>query len=229
MFRRTTALWATAFLSIAVTAEKSFAFRSGPPAAHNGSTASGGATCRVCHGSASGGGMVQILGAPAEYEADALYNLTVRVTDAAKAGAGFQLSVETAAGAQAGTILVSDADNTQLNPNAGVVWINHTLAGVDDAVANWVAMGNSAEYHLEWLAPAGDVGPVTFWAAGNAINDDDFNTGDVIYLHNQSATFTEDVPVPAVSTWSLIAMGLILITAGTVVIGRGAVAPKRIH
>ena len=197
----------------------SYAFRSGPPAGHNGSTASGGATCMVCHGSAIGGGMVEILGVPAQYEADALYDLTVRISDPAQAGAGFQLSVETAAGSQAGTLIAIDATNTQLNVDPR--WINHTQTGVNNAVATWAAMGNAAEYDVRWQAPATDVGPVTFWAAGNAINNDFFNTGDIIYLTNESATFLSIVP--AAGAWGLLAMGLVVLIAGTIVVGRSTI------
>jgi hypothetical protein len=161
---------------VAQAADQAFAFRSGPPAGRNGSIASGGLTCQQCHGTAVGNGQVQIIGAPTEYEASALYALTIRVSDPVQAGAGFQLSVETGTGMTAGTLTVSDAAHTQLNTNASGVWINHTSAGVDHAVANWVGMGNAAEYQVQWEAPASDIGPVTFWAAGNAINDDFFTT-----------------------------------------------------
>ena len=43
--------------------------RATPPAGRNGRLASGGNTCMQCHGSTSGGGMVQILGLPGGYEA----------------------------------------------------------------------------------------------------------------------------------------------------------------
>jgi hypothetical protein len=218
---------ATLVLS-ALISEPSFAFRSGPPAGQNGSIASGGATCRQCHGNAVGNGEVQILGAPTEYEASALYDLIIRVSDPAQAGAGFQLSVETGAGAVAGTLIVSDAVHTQLNPNAGGVWINHTTSGVNNSVANWAAMGNAAEYQMQWEAPPADVGPVTFWVAGNAINNDFFNSGDIIYLHDQSATFTTGV-VPAASAWGLVIMTLIVFTAGTQVIRRRVSTADRAH
>lgn len=226
MSRRSIVLGAVTALWAGLVAQPSFAFRSGPPAGRTGGIASGGVTCQQCHGSTVGNGQVQILGAPSEYEASALYDLTIRVTDPAQAGAGFQLNVETGAGAVAGALIVSDAVNTQLNPGAGGVWINHTFSGVNNAVANWAAMGNAAEYQVQWEAPALDVGPVTFWAAGNAINNNFFNSGDIIYLHDQSATFTAGI-VPAASTWGLVAMVFVLVTAGTLVIRRGGWVPAQ--
>lgn len=116
------------------------AFRSGPPAGRNGSTASGGATCRACHGSAVGPGFVQIIGFPTQYTVNALYDIDVRVQDSTKLGAGFQISFETTTGAHVGTIIRTDTTGTQLNFG----WLNHTTAGVNNSVANWSSMGNAA-------------------------------------------------------------------------------------
>jgi hypothetical protein len=57
-------------------------------------------------------------------------------------------------------------------------------------VANWAANGNSATYNVQWQAPATDMGSLTSWAAGNAINNSFFSDGDIIYLTNVSATFS---------------------------------------
>lgn len=177
-----------AALSCAFAAAPAFAFRSGPPAGHNGSPQSGGASCRLCHGNAVGGGSVQILGAPASYVPNRVYNLTVRVADPAKLGGGFQLSVENGAG-HVGTLLLSDLVNTRFaaTKDDQNVWAEHTLTGVANAVANWAAMGSSAQYHVQWRAPAADVGTVTFYAAGNAINNNMANSGDTIYLTSVTA------------------------------------------
>lgn len=173
------------------------AFRAGPPAAHNGSPQSGGFSCRLCHGNAVGGGSVQILGAPTEYEPNKVYNLTVRVADPAKLGAGFQLSVENGAG-HVGTLILSDTTNTRFaaTKDSQNVWAEHTLTGVANTVAGWAAMGQSAQYNVRWQAPATDVGTVTFYAAGNAINNSFTNAGDTIYLTNVSATAAA-APCPA--------------------------------
>ncbi len=65
-----------------------------------------------------------------------------------------------------------------------------TKSGVNNAVANWVAGSNSATYTVQWQAPATDVGTLTFWAAGNAINNNFSSSGDTIYLTNVAATFS---------------------------------------
>ena len=180
-----------------------------------GSPGSGGATCRGCHGSTVGTGSVEILGMPDNYQANAVYDLTVRVSDATKLGAGFQISAEDAAGNHIGTLSVIDAVNTALNTG---VYLNHTSNGVDAAVTGWAANGNSVSYPARWTAPSTDMGTVTFWAAGNAINNNFSSSGDIIYLTSKSASF---IAVPAVSTWGMVVFTLCVMTAGTIVAGRG--------
>lgn len=192
---------------------EAFAFRGGPPPGANGSTASGGASCIGCH-TAGGAGSVEILGVPTTYTASTTYNLTVRIADAAQAGAGFQLSVEDNVGTHVGTLVITDATNTQ--PNGG--WVNHTFTGVGNSVTNWGGMGSAAEYNVDWVSPASDVGAVTFWAAGNAINNNSLSSGDQVYLTSSSASF--GVPVPAVSTWGLVTMTLVMLAAATVLLAR---------
>ncbi len=192
------------------------AFRSDPPAGRTGSSGSGGATCRSCHGNNVGGGSVQIVGVPDKYQANAIYDITVRVADSAKLGAGFQLSVEDASGLPAGTLSIIDAVNTQLNTD-DPAWVNHRLAGVNNSVANWAASGNSVDYLVRWQAPSSDIGPITFWAIGNAINNNFNSSGDNIYLANKSASF---IQVPAVSEWGLVVLTLCVLTAGTLALRR---------
>ena len=176
-----------AVMSILVLPAAAFANRTGPPAGVNGSVASFGSTCRVCHGSTVGAGSVQILGAPTLYQSNMIYDIIVRVSDPAttQTGAGFQISVENGAGSHVGTLSVSDPVRTQSN----LGWINHNSTGVSNSVSNWLALGRAAEYNVRWQAPAGDIGPVTFWAAGNAINNNLASSGDRIYLTNMTATF----------------------------------------
>lgn len=189
--RRTILVPLVAIVAAAAIASPARAFRSGPPAAETGGPGSNGNTCRGCHGNNSGGGMVEILGAPTRYVANRVYNITVRVSDPVQAGAGFELSVENPAGGHIGTLVLSDPMHTRFATTSpqNAFWIEHNGAGVDDAVANWLANGRSASYHIQWQAPASDAGPIKFWAAGNAINNNFTSSGDIIYLTNLSATF----------------------------------------
>lgn len=169
-----------------------FAFRGGPPAAFDGSPGALFNSCRACHGNTAGPGSVQVLNFPATYQANATYSLIVRIADSTRSGAGFQASVQSASGAPVGLIQRTDFANTQLNSRVSpTVWrgVEHTGGGVSTAVSNWISLGNAAEYSFAWQAPATDVGPVTIWAAGNAINNNFSSSGDVIYLADQTATF----------------------------------------
>jgi hypothetical protein len=197
-----------------LTGSQVLARRVGIDPAVNGSLASGGANCTICHVGGGGNGSVQILGAPSTYMAGGIYDLTVRVSDAAQLGAGFQLSVEDGSGTHVGTLSITDALNTMLN-DSNPKWVNHTEAGVLDAIANWASNGNAADYNVRWEAPVADVGDVTFFAAGNAIDNNHSVIGDNIYTTSQTANFAN---VPAVSDWGVIGMLLLLMTAGTLVL-----------
>lgn len=202
---------------VAFAASQAMAYRAGPPSNRTGSLDSGGDSCTQCHGSAVGSGSVEILGVPFAYTLNQTYDLTVRISDPDQLGAGFQLSVEDAIGTPVGTLSVIDAINTQLNTP---YYINHTLDGVDNSVAAWAGNGNSADYQVRWQAPASSVGPITFWAAGNAINNNLNSTGDIVYLTNVTAAVPGTRPVPAASTWGLIVMAIVLMTAGTLAVAR---------
>lgn len=210
---------------LACVAQSAQASRFDVLAGRTGGPANGGATCRTCHGSTVGSGSVEILGAPDNYQANAVYDLTVRVSDSTKLGAGFQISVEDAAGNHIGALSLIDPVKTELNSD-DTAYANHTFEGVDDSVANWAANGNSYSYPVRWTAPSTDMGTVTFWAAGNAINNNSSSTGDIIYLTSKSANF---IAVPAASTWGLIVLSLGVMTAGTIVAirRRPALVPVR--
>lgn len=176
-----------------------------------------------CHGAGAGPGSVQVLGFPANYAPSTNYDLTIRIADTTKLGAGFQLSVEDASGEHAGTLSLLDPTNTQFN--TGNVWVDHTSTGVNNSVTNWAANGNAANYMVRWTSPATDEGPITAWAAGNAINNNFSSSGDTIYLTSQTANFMEEVPT--VSQWGLAILAMLVLTAGSLMIGRPAALPIR--
>jgi len=201
------------------------AWRSGPLPDLTGSIASGGATCTQCHSDGgAGSGAVELIGLPLEYEANAIYDLIVRISDPVQAGAGFEISAEDAAGTHVGTLSVTDATNTQLN-TFDSNYVNHTSTGVDNAVSNWAGLGNAAEYPVRWQAPASDIGPITIWAVGNAINNNFNNTGDIIYATNQTMEFS--APVPTVSEWGIVLMALLMMATSSVVLRRQSLRSPR--
>jgi hypothetical protein len=153
----------------------------------NGSPASGGFSCSACHGSAPGTGSIEVLGAPLTYRPGTAYDLRVRIADPDLVGAGFQLSAENPGGTPLGSFTITDAVKTAFMGDPA--WITHTDAGVDASISNWLSDDNGAEYQLRWTAPAVDAGPVTFHAAGVAINDGHNPSGDHVYLSAVTAFF----------------------------------------
>lgn len=207
-----------AALSLCATAS---ARKNNPPAARTGSPASSGADCSMCHDGPAGSGFVQINGAPAIYRPNEIYALVVRIEDAAQNAAGFQISAETAAGAHSGTFIITDATNTQANGS----FVNHTGTGVDNADANWTTLGNAAEYQLSWQAPSANVGPITFWAAGNAVDGNGLPNNDTVYLTNTTAQFGP--PIPTVSAWGLLTLVTLILCVGTIRLRQPAVSVRR--
>lgn len=170
---------ATTFLLIIPAA---LGYRSGAPSLYSAGPASFGAGCVACHSLNLGGGGAEVVGAPARYRAGQLYQVGVRVFDPVQAGAGFEVSVEKAGG-HAGALLILDSERTQYADNGfSSDFVTHTDDGVDDSVADWTSGGGAYQYNLEWQSPGFDMGTVTFFASGNAVNDDSSNAGDSYYF-----------------------------------------------
>jgi MYXO-CTERM domain-containing protein len=109
---------------------------------------------------------------------------------------------------RAGTFASLDL-TTQTLTAFGRQWIEHTSDGI--------ALGtpDMNSWTVRWAAPASDVGPVTFYAAGNAANGDGENmvmgvpssAGDFIY------TTSVTVPVPEPGSASAAAAALLSLAA----------------
>lgn len=155
------------------------AFSTGAGAAHTAGPLSSGAGCNECHPHQTGSGSVELVDAPRRYRAGKEYDLTVRVSDDDKVGAGFEISVEQVGGS-VGMLQIIDEDNTQFADN-DPHFITHTSSGVADSLATWAAGGDSYEYLVGWAAPEMDVGPLTFFVSGSAINNAMAFAGDNFY------------------------------------------------
>lgn len=176
---------------IAALVPAAFASRSGPIAGVSGGPSGNNNSCMLCHDENVGPGSVSILGMPPTFEPDTVYDLVIRIADSTKAGAGFEVSAEDGAGGHVGTLIRSDSTNTRF-AGGNSRYLCHNSTGVNNAVANWAGMGNAAEYQVQWRSPAAPAGPVIFYAAGNAINNDFSNSGDNIYL----TSFQSDPAAP---------------------------------
>ncbi|RMH29742.1 MAG: hypothetical protein D6693_01530 [Planctomycetota bacterium] len=156
------------------------AFPNGGFAGLTGGPAGGGLTCGICHTGGPGGGGVDLLGRPRRYIPGRVYMLTVRVTGPGQAGAGFQISVETPVGQSAGELILADPALTQY-ASGDPRYVTHTDLGHEAAELAFAVNPGWSDFPVLWRAPAADPGPIAFYIAGNAINDDHTTLGDDVY------------------------------------------------
>ena len=160
------------------------AFSDGPPPGFTG--APGEQTCTNCHFGVDTGGTFTIT-PPANYVPGQTYQITVSHVnaDTTRKRWGFQLT------ALAGTNMAGSFGNqagglTQIVGGVSRDYIEHTSSGT------FANQTGSAQWTFNWTAPATNVGPVTFYAAGNQANFDNGPAGDRIL----TATATAQVQTP---------------------------------
>lgn len=158
-----------------------FASRHSLDPMYSGGPAGQGRACSDCHIFNEGGGRVELLGMPRRYRTGDSYDLRVRVTDSQQVGAGFQLSVEGAEGPAGEFELVDTIHTAFAAGGTAPSHVMHTEDGVLDSIAQWGANGGAYEYTVRWHAPDSDVGPLTAFVSGNAIDNDGTFVGDRLY------------------------------------------------
>ncbi len=150
------------------------AYRLGPPPAHSG--APGEDTCWAtgCHMTSTGAFIenssaiaLTFPGGAAVYTPGVMQHLQLKITDPQGRVFGFQLSVRDGQNRQAGTLAAGPG--TQVVTEGGVSYLEHRMPTADGA------------FEFDWTPPATNVGPVTFYVAANAANNDFNNTGDRIH------------------------------------------------
>jgi hypothetical protein len=167
------------------------AFSSGPPPTSTGAPLPGGMppelTCDQagCHNdrplNPDVRGVIALSGMPDNYIPGRRYTLQFSIMhpDSDRRRWGFQLTaISQTDFAPAGNIVVTDPVNTQVipgGPDGLRQYIQHTLRGT----ARGQTGGN--RWTFDWVAPSTNAGDVGFYAAGNASNANNANTGDKIY------------------------------------------------
>jgi len=165
------------------------ASKSGADLGLSGGPAGFAQNCTACHDYNEGPGRVELFGVPQRYRPGVVYDLIVRVTDPEQKGAGFEISAENGVG-HLGDFILQDAIRTRFAENDTTGdYVTHTRDGVDDSIDNWTTNLGSYEYHFGWQAPLTDVGLITFFTAGNAINDAAANNGDRYYADDATVGF----------------------------------------
>ena len=157
------------------------AFSAGPPAGYTGAPQEEPEACAECHVPPDAGtGKISIT-APQTYVPGQTYPITVthQNVDPTRVRWGFQLTVlDTASDEKAGELQSTDGLTQVLNnagPGSARQYIEHSANGT------FIGQQNTASWTFNWTAPATDVGPVQFYAAGNQANNDGNTSGDYIY------------------------------------------------
>jgi hypothetical protein len=172
-----------------------------------------GATCNYpggCHdmfAPDSGPGTL-VIQAPASYAPGETYLIRVDLAQEGQLRWGFQMTAIDELLQAAGTFATTDA-NTQVQ--------DFSLLGTDRSYISHSEVGTAAgqpsgnSWNVDWTAPAEDVGPVTFYAAGNAANNNDSQTGGV----GGDYIYTISITIPAPEPGSLAAglLGLATVAA----------------
>lgn len=144
-----------------------------------GSPGDNGTTCTSCHGGTvtSVNGWISTNIPESGYNFGEVYTITLAATDPVASRFGFEITAEDALKKKINAYNLTNTTETKLT-NAGKA-VTHTAAGVDP-------IGNSKTWSFEWTAPEESTGTVTFYAAVNAANGNNLNSGDIIYKTSAS-------------------------------------------
>ena len=179
-------VWGVLVLLIIISSGTVFAFSTGPLNGLTGAPAEN--NCTQCHAgnelNASGGSMMLTI--PETYEPNEVYTIVVNLSRAGQSRWGFEMTALDADGARAGTFAADDAANTQVSEEKNKQYIKQTLNGTAKGT------NDAHSWEIQWTAPDVNVGSITFYAAGNAANEDSGVTGDYIYTAD-----SESIPVVA--------------------------------
>ncbi len=152
-------------------------YSGGPPNGRTGAPGEG--TCHDCHSSfaLNSGDGAFIINGPLFFDADQTYVITVTLEDPDQTRWGFELTP-----LDVGTITITDPDHTQLGTAGGNSYVKQTGAGTYPGTAG------PTSWTFEWTAPSDPPTSVTFYAAGNAANNNGGTSGDYIYTAAHTAT-----------------------------------------
>jgi uncharacterized repeat protein (TIGR01451 family) len=188
------------FLSTNNSNQRVHAFSSGPPAGFTGAPLE--FTCAECHVPPDAGTGTILISAPQTYVPGQTYPITVTNSnpDPTRKRWGFQLTALDPGDEKAGNLQSTDIFTQVLNnqgPGGARQYIEHTSSGT------YINQMGGASWTFNWTAPQTDVGPVTFYAAGNHANNDGNTSGDFIYftfVASAPASSTPDIALSAAPT-----------------------------
>ena len=167
------------------------AYSAGPPAGFT--HAPGELDCADCHTTPAQSTGTLTLNTPQTYTPGQTYDITVThaTADPTRVRWGFELTALDGADERAGSFAPAD-DLTRVVSGEGPFpareYVEHTSKGT------FPGQQDGASWTFRWSAPAEDVGPVTFYLAGNQANGDGNSSGDNIYFTFKSATYQPPAP-----------------------------------
>ncbi len=120
------------------------------------------------------------------YLPDSTYTIRLRVEDVQRHRFGFQLVVLDTANKNVGFFTLKENERTQVLENFNDLtdrrYATYTYAGTAEKTAG------VGEWQLQWTAPSVSVGPIHFYAAFAAANNDKSDKGDHIYTMQKQLT-----------------------------------------
>lgn len=157
----------------------------GAPGGRAGDPFAGNLTCAAagCHTGATPiveANMITTDIPSAGYKADSTYTITAKIMRVGHTKFGFEVSPQNAAGTILGTLISTDAETQLVTGNRYVTHKATSITGTD--MRSWT---------FDWTAPATGNGPVTFYGAFNAANNNGSESGDTIFT--STTTVAEDI------------------------------------
>lgn len=175
----------------------------GPPLGFTGAPDEG--TCIGCHYTfgqpnvPGSGGSIVLSGLPATFSPGQTYTVTVTVAHPTARRWGFETTTIDATGSSGniGTLTILDSVRTIKRAAGGRTYISHytseTASAAEDGTYPGKAGSNS--WTFNWTAPAASAGDVTFYAVGNAANNQVTPEDDYIYTTSAVVRAPNSAPV----------------------------------
>lgn len=148
--------------------------------------------CTSCHNSFAvntGGGSTTITSPDLtgwNYTPGVTYTINVTVAKSAMSLFGFDFEALLPSGANAGTLAITNATQTQLK--ATTISSNSRNNVVHQS--NGGTSSNTHTFSFHWTAPTAGTGNITFYVSGLACNNDGGTSGDYTYTSSQVVTET---------------------------------------
>ncbi|MYF99112.1 hypothetical protein F4212_08240, partial [Candidatus Poribacteria bacterium] len=183
-------------LLFVVSSSSVFAFSFDPPDEKTGAPGEG--NCTQCHvgNSLNDSGGSLMLTVPQVYTPGEMYDIVVNLSRNGQSRWGFEMTALNQNNVRAGTFAIADT-NTQVSETNSKQYIQHTTTGTA------AGKSNNNQWTFKWTAPNTNVGPIMFYAAGNAANNGDGAAGDFIYTNTSTSEIaTYGVTLASVGTLS---------------------------